>query len=49
MIEKHVVTCSIAAGGLLERSLQTADDVSAADACGDGGGLAAVVFSQGTR
>ena len=30
MIEKLVVTCSVAAGGLLKRSFQTADDVSVA-------------------
>ena len=30
MIEKLVATCSVAAGGLLKRLFQTADDVSAA-------------------
>ena len=33
MIEKLVATCSVAARSLLKRSFQTADDVSAADAC----------------
>ena len=30
IIDKLVATCSVAAGGLLKRSFQTADDVSAA-------------------